>query len=215
MTYMGVKSKKEWICVYIYIYMQLIHFALQQKLTQLCKSTLLTKVLSKTNKYVYPIFELHEKTLSVNWPWLLRSRTAKGTFVLLSEMGCLNFNVSFTPSQLASLRQVTQPPWINCLHHMKIAMVLPHQLSERVYVKYLAHGQGSMLVIIMSCTSHICLIIGFSLVNDVCVCVHARIGRCSSRQGRHENIHTGCFYHKWCVPGEHNIHFADGISWWM
>ena len=56
-------------------------------------------------------------------------------------------------------------------------MVLPHQLSERVYVKFLAHGQGSMLVIIMSCTSHICLIIGFFLVNDgvcVCVCVCAR-----------------------------------------
>jgi len=122
------------------------------------------------------------KKLSVNWPWLLRSRTAKGMFVLLLEMGRLNLNVGFTPSQLANLRRVTQPPWINCLHHMEIAMVLPHQLSERVYVKFLAHGQGSMLVIIMSCTSHICLIIGFSLVNDgVCVCAHWEV-QCKARE---------------------------------
>ena len=61
MTYVSIDSKKEWIYIYIYIYiyMQLIHFALQQKLTQHCKSILLTKVLSKINKYVYPIFELH------------------------------------------------------------------------------------------------------------------------------------------------------------
>ena len=37
MTYMGIESKKEWI----YIYVQLIHFAVQQKLTQHCKSTIL------------------------------------------------------------------------------------------------------------------------------------------------------------------------------
>ena len=37
MTYMGKESKKEWICVYVY----LIHFAVQQKLTQHCKSTIL------------------------------------------------------------------------------------------------------------------------------------------------------------------------------
>ena len=35
MTYMGKESKKEWI------YVQLIHFAVQQKLTQHCKSTIL------------------------------------------------------------------------------------------------------------------------------------------------------------------------------
>ena len=152
------------------------------------------------------------KKLSVNWPWLLRSRTAKGMFVLLLEMGCLNLNVGFTPSQLTNLRRVTQPPWINCLHHMEIAMVLPHRLSERVYVKFLAYGQASVLVIIMSCTSHICLITEFSLVNDgVCVC--ARIGRCSARQGRDEHVHTGCFYPEWYVLWEHDIHFSGGISW--
>ena len=34
---MGKESKKEWI----YVYVQLIHFAVQQKLTQLCKATIL------------------------------------------------------------------------------------------------------------------------------------------------------------------------------
>ena len=34
MTYMGIESKKEWI------YVQLIHFAIQQKVTQHCKSTI-------------------------------------------------------------------------------------------------------------------------------------------------------------------------------
>ena len=33
---MGIESKKEWIYVYVY----LIHFAVQQKLTQHCKSTI-------------------------------------------------------------------------------------------------------------------------------------------------------------------------------
>ena len=34
MTYMGKESKKEWI----YVHVRLTHFALQQKLTQHCKS---------------------------------------------------------------------------------------------------------------------------------------------------------------------------------
>ena len=34
---MGKESKKEWICVYVL----LIHFAVQQKLTQHCESTIL------------------------------------------------------------------------------------------------------------------------------------------------------------------------------
>ena len=34
---MGKETKKEWI----YVYIQLIHFALQQKLIQHCKSTII------------------------------------------------------------------------------------------------------------------------------------------------------------------------------
>ena len=37
MTYMGTESRREWI----YIYVWLIHFAVQQKLTQHCKATIL------------------------------------------------------------------------------------------------------------------------------------------------------------------------------
>ena len=37
MTYMGKESKKEWI----YVYVELIHFAVQQKVTQHCKSSML------------------------------------------------------------------------------------------------------------------------------------------------------------------------------
>ena len=36
MTYSGKESKKEWI----YVYVELIHFAVQLKLTQHCKSTI-------------------------------------------------------------------------------------------------------------------------------------------------------------------------------
>ena len=36
-AYQGKESKKEWI----YVYVKLIHFAVQQKLTQHCKSTIL------------------------------------------------------------------------------------------------------------------------------------------------------------------------------
>jgi len=39
MMYLGKQSKKEWI--YVLIYVQLIHFAVQQKVTQYCKSTIL------------------------------------------------------------------------------------------------------------------------------------------------------------------------------
>ena len=45
MTYMGTESKKKsgHMCIYIniYIYKKLIHFAVQQKLIQYCKSTIL------------------------------------------------------------------------------------------------------------------------------------------------------------------------------
>ena len=37
LAYLGKESKKEWIYVYVY----LIHFAVQQKLTQHCTSTIL------------------------------------------------------------------------------------------------------------------------------------------------------------------------------
>ena len=37
MTYMGKESEKEWI----YVYVQLNHFAIHVKLTQHCKSTIL------------------------------------------------------------------------------------------------------------------------------------------------------------------------------
>ena len=37
MTSMGMESRREWI----YVYVWLIHFAVQQKLTQHCKSTIL------------------------------------------------------------------------------------------------------------------------------------------------------------------------------
>ena len=37
MAYTGKESKKEWI----YVYVELIHFAVQQKLAQHCKSTIL------------------------------------------------------------------------------------------------------------------------------------------------------------------------------
>ena len=36
MAYMGKESKKEWI----YVYVQQIHFAVQQKLAQHCKATI-------------------------------------------------------------------------------------------------------------------------------------------------------------------------------
>ena len=38
-TYSGKEHEKEYMCVYIYIYVN--HFAVQQKLTQHCKSTIL------------------------------------------------------------------------------------------------------------------------------------------------------------------------------
>ena len=37
MAYMGKESKKEWI----FLYVKLIYFAVQQRLTQHCKSTIL------------------------------------------------------------------------------------------------------------------------------------------------------------------------------
>ena len=40
MTYMKIESKKGWL----YIYVQLTHFVVQQKLTQHCKSTILNKL---------------------------------------------------------------------------------------------------------------------------------------------------------------------------
>ena len=48
---MGRKSKKEGICVYVW----LIHFAVQQKLTQQCKATILQKKKNckkTTNKFL-------------------------------------------------------------------------------------------------------------------------------------------------------------------
>ena len=40
MTYMKIESKKGWL----YIYVQLTHFVVQQKLTQRCKSTVLNNL---------------------------------------------------------------------------------------------------------------------------------------------------------------------------
>ena len=37
MAYIEKESKKEWVCVYVW----LIHFAIQQKITQPCKLTIL------------------------------------------------------------------------------------------------------------------------------------------------------------------------------
>ena len=45
MTYMGIESKKEWI----YVYVQLNHFAVHLKLTQHCKSTIFQLKNLKTN----------------------------------------------------------------------------------------------------------------------------------------------------------------------
>ena len=48
---MGKESKKEWI----YVYVLLLHFAVQQKLTQHCKSTILQSLKMGYLKHVFKL----------------------------------------------------------------------------------------------------------------------------------------------------------------
>ena len=46
-NYPTIKSEQSWLVEGIYVYIELIHFAVWQKLTQLCKATILQSKLIK------------------------------------------------------------------------------------------------------------------------------------------------------------------------
>ena len=61
MTYLGVECKKEWM----YVYVQLTDFAIQQKITQHCKSNIFQKKIIKNFKNGFKnILDTPEKRIS-------------------------------------------------------------------------------------------------------------------------------------------------------